>query len=74
MRERALTDAPDNFEIAFRSKIKATMAVFRVKQDGIVIREKRARYVVPAEMEKMVVELQDLVSTSPLELEMEVLG
>ena len=64
----------DNFEIAFRSKIKATMAVFRVKQDGIVIREKRARYVVPAEMEKMVVELQDLVSTSPLELEMEVLG
>lgn len=64
----------DNFEIAFRSKVKATMAVFRVKQDGIVIREKRARYVVPAEMEKMVVELQDLVSTSPLELEMEVLG
>ena len=64
----------DNFEIAFRSKIKATMAVFRVKQDGIVIREKRARYVVPAEIEKMVVELQDLVSTSPLELEMEVLG
>ena len=64
----------DNFEIAFRSKVKATMAVFRIKQDGVVIREKRARYVVPAEMEKMTVELQDLVSTSPLELEMEVLG
>lgn len=63
-----------NFDISFRSKIKATLAVFRLKQDGVVIKEKRARHVVPAEMEKFTVELEDLISTNELVIEMEVLA
>jgi len=62
-----------NFDISFRSKIKATLAVFRLKQDGVVIKEKRARHVVPAEMEKFTVELEDLISTNELVIEMEIL-
>jgi len=62
-----------NFDISFRSKTKATLAIFRLKQDGVVIKEKRARHVVPAEMEKFNVELEDLISTNGLEIEMEIL-
>ena len=61
-----------NFDISFRSKTKATLAIFRLKQDGVVIKEKRARHVVPAEMEKFNVELEDLISTNGLEIEMEI--
>ena len=43
-------------------------------QDGIVIKEKRARHVVPAEMEKFTVEIQDLISTNELSIEMEILA
>ncbi len=63
-----------NFDISFRSKVKATLALFRLKQGEVVIKEKRARHVVPAEMEKFNVELEDLVSTGQLVIEMEVLG
>ncbi len=63
-----------NFDISFRVKNKAALAVFRLKQDGVVIKEKRARHVVPAEMEKFTVEVEDLISTSPLFIEMEVLA
>lgn len=63
-----------NFDISFRAKTKATLAVFRLKQDGIVIKEKRARHVVPAEMEKFTVEIQDLISTNELSIEMEILA
>jgi len=62
-----------NFDISFRSKIKATLAVFRLKQDGVVIKEKRARHVIPAEMEKFTVGLEDLISTNELVIEMEIL-
>ena len=63
-----------NFDISFRAKTKATLAVFRLKQDGIVIKEKRARHVVPAEMEKFTVEIEDLISTNELSIEMEILA
>jgi len=63
-----------NFDISFRAKTKAALAVFRLKQDGIVIKEKRARHVVPAEMEKFTVEIEDLISTNELSIEMEILA
>lgn len=63
-----------DFDISFRSKQKAAFALFRLKQGDRVIKEKRSRHIVPAEMEKMTVEIKDLVSDEPLTLEMEVLA
>ncbi len=63
-------DAP--VELMFRTTTKAEQAVFRLVQDDKVIKEKKARYVAPAEMEKMMLDPQDLIGTGPVTLYMEV--
>lgn len=63
-------DAP--VELMFRTTRKAEQAVFKLVQDNQVIKEKKARYVAPAEMEKMMLDPQDLNGRGPVTLYMEV--
>jgi len=59
-------------DLSFRITKKVTQGTFKILQDGIVIKEKKAKYLAPAEMEKISLNPKDLISKSPLTLMLEV--
>lgn len=60
-------------ELSFRVKEKASSVVFNVFQEGILIKQKKAKHVAPAEMEKLMLLPKELTHASPITITMEVL-
>jgi thioredoxin reductase len=61
------------FELSFRTTAKAEIGVFRIFQNGKLIKEKKAKFIAPAEMEKITIKPDELSGTEPLMLTMEVI-
>ncbi|MBU1144116.1 MAG: NAD(P)/FAD-dependent oxidoreductase [Firmicutes bacterium] len=59
------------FEISFRTSRKMEKGIFRIIQDGNVIKSKKAKYIAPAEMEKILMTPTDFISSSEISIELE---
>ncbi len=59
------------FEISFRSTIKMEKGIFKIIQNGKVIRTKKAKYIAPAEMEKILIKPSDFLSKDEISIELE---
>ncbi|MCF7932975.1 MAG: FAD-dependent oxidoreductase [Acholeplasmataceae bacterium] len=68
-----LSDMVEPVELSFRTTTKAKVAKFVLRQDGVVIKEQKATFVAPAEMEKITICANLLKSDQALTLDMEVL-
>ncbi len=68
-----LSDMVEPVELSFRTTTKAKAARFVLRQDGVVIKEQKATFVAPAEMEKITISADLLKSDQALTLDMEVL-
>lgn len=60
-------------DFSFRTTHKVKRCIFHVKQNDQIIVSKKARHVVPAEMEKVTVKPEDLMKNVPIRIEMEVI-
>lgn len=58
-------------EFLFRTTKKAEAGIFRILQNGKVIKEKKAKFIAPAEMEHITLSPNDLIDTSSIYLEFE---
>ena len=58
-------------EFAFRVTKKMEQGIFRVMQNNQVIKTKKAKYIAPAEMEKMILDPKDFMDSSPITLSLE---
>jgi NADPH-dependent 2,4-dienoyl-CoA reductase/sulfur reductase-like enzyme len=63
----------DQIEFLFRSTIKAERALIKVMQGEKVIKEKKVKFVAPAEMEKIYVSKDEFINHEPITMIMEVL-
>ncbi|MDO9628574.1 MAG: FAD-dependent oxidoreductase [Acholeplasmataceae bacterium] len=59
------------FELSFRVTEKMEKGVFKIIQNGKVIQTKKAKYIAPAEMEKMLIKPADFVSKDEISIELE---
>jgi NADPH-dependent 2,4-dienoyl-CoA reductase/sulfur reductase-like enzyme len=60
-------------ELSFRVKEKASAVVFNVYQKGVLIQQKKAKHVAPAEMEKLMFIQKNMINHEPITVSMEVL-
>ena len=63
----------ESIDFSFRATQKVAQGIFKIIQDGQVIKEKKAKYIAPAEMEKITLQPSDLKSDSPITITLEVL-
>jgi thioredoxin reductase len=63
----------DQIEFLFRSTLKAERALIKVMQGNQVIKEKKVKYVAPAEMEKISVSKNEFINHEPITMILEVL-
>ncbi len=61
------------FELAFRTTAKAEIGVFRIYQNDKLIKEKKAKFIAPAEMEKIEIRPDEIDGMDPIMLTMEVI-
>ncbi len=61
-------------EFLFRSTRKMESGLFKVIQNGLVIKTKKAKYIAPAEMEKILVKPEEFKSTDEIIIELEELS
>ncbi|TNF09552.1 MAG: FAD-binding protein [Bacillota bacterium] len=59
-------------DLSFRITKKVAQGTFKIIQDGVVIKEKKAKYLAPAEMEKITLNPSDLLNNHPITLQLEV--
>ena len=64
----------NDFDVSFRSTIKSNRANIRIVQDGMTIKEKKINYINPAEMEKITIEIDKLISKNAITLMLEVIS
>lgn len=60
-----------DIELSFRVSKKMEQGIFKLYQDGKLIKSKKARYIAPAEMEHLVIKKDDVQSDGPFELVLE---
>ncbi|MFP4187565.1 MAG: NAD(P)/FAD-dependent oxidoreductase [Acholeplasmataceae bacterium] len=60
-------------ELAFRTTARAEVGVFRIYQNDEIIKEKKTKFIAPAEMEKIAIRPDEIRNTDPITLTMEVI-
>lgn len=58
-------------ELSFRVTRKMESGIFKVFQNGQLIKTKKAKYIAPAEMEHLLIKPQEFISDDPIELILE---
>ena len=59
------------FEISFRTTRKMEKGIFKIIQNGKVIKTKKAKFIAPAEMEKIWIQPTDFISSDEIMIELE---
>lgn len=61
----------NDIELSFRVTRKMEQGIFKVYQNGVLIKTKKAKYIAPAEMEHLRIKPSEFISHDPIELILE---
>ncbi len=64
-------DIQESIQCSFRVTKKMEQGLFKVTQNGVVILQKKAKYIAPAEMENILIKKENLLSNDPIEISLE---